>query len=341
MAISQSTYVGPEFKMGWKEEPTFGTTTAETAAFEQLEGAKATIDWGLFTDMTQKDNGMRMADEANIYVSQTGGIRTITLNDIILRHKDLAMFLYLVTQNVVEAGTTPYQKVNTLTLATTQPAFGSNEGLFVTFGIKGPQASVMPKFISCIASELTLTGDLVGADGRLRANVTLISGHTGSATANFTTGAWAYNATPYWDLKTILLKTIGSYDVVLYAFTITIKNKAVRMGNTVTGACEGFVLPNYEVTGSMTVKWDTNTLALIGDGLAKTSRKIQITMGGTGVDGYFDITLNDCAFDPVPNMEYDRPEGSAVVVPFVAHYDTSGTAAQAVFSVADAFERSW
>jgi hypothetical protein len=328
--------------MGWLEEATFGTPSAETGNYEQLEGAKAKIDYGVFTDDSQKDNGMRMDNESNIYVSQTGGIRTITLSDIVLRHKDLANFLYLVTQNVSEGASTPFQKTFTLTSTTTQPAFGSNEGLFMTFGIKRPIASIMPLFTSCICSELTLTGDLVGGDGRLRANATLISGYAANNAANFTTGTWAYNATPYWNMKTINVKKIGGADVVLYAFSITIKNNAVRFGQTTLGNCEGFILPKYEVTGSITTKWDANTQAFDTDGINATSRAIQISMGaGTGVDGYFDITLADCIFKPIPELEYERTEGVAIIIPFKANYDTSGASAQAVFSVADAMDRAW
>jgi len=341
MAIDGLVKAGTETRWGISEEATFGTAIADGGAFIQLEGPIPTVDEGVMSDVKTKANGRRVISDIDIFHTQTGGLRTISFSDLLVRKADLAHLLYAVHGGVVSEGaTTPYQKSFTWTSTTTQPDYSANAGYFCTVAIYEPLSAKDRKFTSCILSDLTLSADLTG-DGRLRASGTFITGFASTAGSTLS-GSWAYNTQAYIQCNNPAKKLIASSDIVLYGFDITYSNNAVRVGSDSTGGAETYFIgggdTGLSVTGNLLVKYDTATDDLIADSVAGTGRKFEFEVGTDGVDGFFDIYLDKIIFGAA-DKDYGDARGQAVNLPFTAVHLTG--AAMSVVQIADAVDKSW
>ena len=140
---------------------------------------------------------------------------------------------------------------------------------------------------------MTLACDLTAEDSRLKASGEFISGFANDETADFS-GTWTTSAAEYYDFSAPTIKTVGGSDIVLYGFSITLNNNAVRVGNDTSGDAETYAVgvPNYETLISLTMKYDANTDGLIGDLIAGYSRAIQLATGTDGADGNLDFLLD-------------------------------------------------
>jgi hypothetical protein len=331
MAIVGTVAAGTESKWGISEEATFGTAIADAGTFEQFEGPIPTgIDYGITRVNEPKFNGSRVNQDAEVYYTDDGGLRVIPFSDMVVRLKDLGLLTYSVTQVMDEGEAAAYAKTSTLDSSTTQPNFAANAGLFVTVGIYDTIASYHRKFTSCILRTLTLSADLAG-DGRLMASGEWISGFAPDTTANFS-GTWAYNTQTYYNFHTLTTKQIASTDIVLFGWDLTINNNAVRVGADSNGDAETYALPFFEVTGNLTVKYDTAVQGLIADSIAGTGRAIQLALAT------FDITLAESFFDNI-GKDYGEARGQAITIPFKATHST-GTS-MAAFTVNDSSDRGW
>lgn len=339
MAINNSIFAPSQSCWGIAEETTFGTAVADTGSYEMVEGPIPTVDYGLQRDFTVKNDLTRVARTGNQYSTTTGTVRAITFADAVIRRTDLCNYMVAVMQNVTEGTATPYQKTFTWTVTNTQPLFSSNAGKFYTVGVVGPIASYMQKFTSCILKDLTLKS---GPQGRLAASGTWISGFAPATTANFTTTNFAFQTQNYYNCHAMSLKQIAGSDVVLYDWSLKFENGAVPMSWGTTGYVESYALAcdanGYKISGSLTMKYDAVTQGYIADALAGTPRKIQLSIGTGGQAGYFDVTLNACLFDAV-DKDYGKPEGQAIVVPFIAGYN--GSDAVATITVQDGVDQTW
>jgi hypothetical protein len=343
MATNKIVHANTEAYVAILQAATFGTAVGESGNGIILECPVPTPDFGLFKDMNMKNTKSRVLEESHMYTTSDGGIRTIPISDIIVRKNDLAELFYAVMQNVSEGATTPYTKTYTWAgvagTETTQPDFGANAGYFADVSIYSPIASTMHGFLSCIARSLTVRADLLsGSDGRLMADVEFISGHDNTTGYNVS-GTNAFNAQTYFNFFRPTTATIGALDVILYGFNITFTNNAYRIGLTSAGNCETFALPRYQVTGSITCKWDANTDGLIDDMKAGTSKAIQIATGTGAADGHFDMTFAACEITGAPK-DYGGEQGQVQTIEFEATAD-SATGALAVVTISDANDQSW
>jgi hypothetical protein len=343
MAINALVYGGAQTKIGLSQETTFGTAIADGGAFVQFVDAEipADVDFGLTRDESMKNRGARVKYFDDNYVTQSGGTRNIPVSNIIPRRTDLAELIYGVMQNVTEAAATPFTKTFILNSTTTQPNFAGNAGYFCSLGIYSPIASFHQKFISAIIKSLELSFDLTGGDGRLKANAEFISGFSASTTANFS-GTWAPVAKSFFDFTNPLTFQIASSDVVCYGFSLSINNNAVRVGNTSAGDCQTYAVgvPNYEVTGSIKVKYDANVQGLLAAMIAGTKTKIQVATGTVGAAGHLDFTLNACELNK-HSWEMGQEYGTAVEIGFEAKYDLAGSANLLTITLSDALDQVW
>ena len=338
MAIDGIIYSGKEVQVGFSDETTFGTAVVDAGAFNVIpDFGSISIDYGIFQDTSARNRGKRIAYDADIYTSQTGGIRVITMNDIVIHHGTLSRLLYGVFQNVTEGAETPFEK--TFSIADTQPDFSSNEGYFFTLGIKNPIAAYDEKFTSCIVQSLSLHADLIGGDGRLRANATIISGFANDLAATFS-GTWSVEAaSTYIDCNLFDTKTYNTSDMVLYSFNIDINNAAKRIGNTIAGNCEGYTIavPEATITGSIKAKYDTTIQAANGDYIAGTERVIEWGLANGTATGDIMFDMNEAQ---LTNVSHDdgNDTGIARDLEFKA---VAIAAANPEIRFADGIDRSW
>lgn len=341
MAINGVTYSGKEVQVGFAEETTFGTPIADNAAFTQLvDFGSITVEDGLTQDISVKNRAKYIPVDTDSYTSQTGGVRVITISDIVVRLADLPDLLYAVHQNVTEDATTPYSKEFGVLTTSNKPDFATSGGYFCTIGIKNPIAGYDEKYTSCICTDLKLKADMVGGDGRLRADATFISGFAAGTTSTFS-GTWSANTATYFDFNKPTAKTMNAVDVVLYSFEVDIKNNGVRVGCDSSGDAETYNIgnPEFAISGSLVTKYDANTKGILADYLAGTARVIEIATGTSGNSGYLDFNFDTTHYTGAAK-EIDRAEGYAISVPFVGVERAAGPATPAI-TVADASDRAW
>ena len=351
MAISNNIYAGSETQFGVITagttealgqvavgQTTFGTTQTVTNWAEAWECPIPSVDWGVTRSMSVKNDGSRVNTDNNAYYSQTGNVRVISFSDMIVRREDLGVLLYAVTQDCSEAASTPFKKTFLLDETDTQPLFSNNAGFFFTCGIKGPIASYHKVFHSCIIRSLTLSP---GDDGRLRAAGEIISGFSSNTTANCT-GTWEFNESYFYDCHTYSKKQLGGADIVLYDWSITINNHGVRVGYNATGGAETYALAmgpeGYEVTGSITVKYDPNVQGIIADSLAGTTRALEFDIGTDGAAGYFGQKYDNIYFQNT-DRSYETEFGQQLVIPFTALHDSTNQ--MFTLEVDDGLDREW
>jgi len=336
MAINGIVYAGTQTKWGISEESTFGTVIADAGTFQQFEGPPPSVDYGVISDIEPKFSGSRVRKDYESYYTESGGTRVISFSDMIVRRIDLGHLVYGVFQTMDEGETPAYTKVIAISDSTTQPVFTSDAGYFATLGIYDPISSNMRKFTSCILRSLTLTADLAG-DGRLRASGEWISGFSSDTTATLS-GTWAYNAQNYYNFNSMSAKQINNVDVVLYGWSVTITNNAVRVGADSSGDAETYSLPLYDITGEITAKYDAATDSLIADAIAGSGRELDLQVGSAGVAGHFGMLIDEAQFQ-APTKDYANEQGQAITLPFTAVDATGGNLC--TFTISDATDQSW
>lgn len=337
MAISGVVYSGKEVQLGIAQESTFGTAIADNAAFVQIpEFDSISIDYGLTQDFSLKNRGKRIAYDADLYASQTGGTRVITISGMVVRRTELAEWLYGVFQNVTEGAATPYEK--TFSVADDQPDFASNEGYFFTLGIKNPITAYDEKYTSCIVREITISADMVGGDGRLKADVTIISGFAASTTSTLS-GTWTISTQNYYDANLFDTKTYNTNDLVLYGFSVSINNNAKRIGNNSSGNAEGYAIgvPEIEITGNLNVKYDANTQGALADTLAGTERVIEFGLADGTAAGDLMFDFNEAVLVST-DRDDNRDEGVSRTLNFKA---VANSGATPQIRVADGVDQAW
>ena len=334
MAINGVVYSGQEVKFGLSQEATFGTPIADSGAFVQIPNfGSVSVDYGLFSDHEPKHRDGAGAHTDDTYVSETGGTRTITVSDIEIGLTELAELMYGVTQDVTEAAGTPFEKQ--FKLFETQPNFAADAGYFVTLAIDTGITNQSFKFTSCILKQLTISADMVGGDGRLRATAVFISGFAIDETANFT-GTWTIGTRTFFDYNQMTAKSHNANDLVIYSFDLDITNNAVRVGNDSSGDCETYGILNKVVTGTITVKDDANSAAIRTDMKNGTGRTVMLTVGTVDNTGYVHLLLYNTHVLDVP-LDLDRAEGQALPI----SYQVKNGSSVPIIYVDDGVDQTW
>jgi hypothetical protein len=269
-------------------------------------------------------------------VTEAGGLRVIPFSDLMVRKEDLGSLLYAVCQTASEGAVSPYTKTFTITDTTTQPDFASDAGFFCMLAIDDALANTDRIFRSCILRSLTLTADLTG-DGRLMASGEWISGFD-TKTAGAISGTWNYNTASYFQFNSMSAKQLNNTDMVVYGWDLTITNNAQKVGSDSGGDAETYALPLYDITGNITVKWDTNTNALFANARIGTGWELDLQVGTGGADGHFGILLDEVKHS-APDKDYANEAGQTITIPFTAVHNTGANLC--TFTVSDSRDQTW
>ena len=341
MAINGVVHSPNACRLGIAEEATFGTAIAQDAAFiEWIEWDSVSVDYGLTQEVPLRHRTRRLVDSADTYVSQSGGTRTITVSGLVVRRKDLQYLLYGVCQEVQsESATTPYQKVYGIDW-TAQPDFSASAGLFFTLALRSQVDAYHETFTSCVIKSVKLSYDGVGGDGRIKADIEFISGFTAVTTHTYS-GTWTIPTQVYVDGHNFATKSINSADAVIYGWDLNINNNAVRVGNDTTGQCQTYSIGvggnGMETTLNIKTKYDANMVGLKAKYLAGTFVPAILTLGSSGVAGYFHIGYLSSIVTGMPFE--DAEQGQAINLSLTGTYKT-GALITFAEAAADA-DRTW
>ena len=131
-----------------------------------------------------------------------------------------------------------------------------------------PAAGEGIKVTGVMCSDLTLSMDYGTNGGFMTMSGNYFSGFsnpvsTGSVLEQTFNGSWvAPETTGYYNIGDLSTKTLtvdgANMDVVLKNFSVSISNGVNRVGFNSNGDAEAYSIPEYTVTGSMTIKYDAN-----------------------------------------------------------------------------------
>lgn len=340
MAIDGVVKSGTESNWGFIEGAVFsGDANPEQASYEIVEGPIPSIDYGVTQIQDVRHGRGRGYDINDGYITQKGGTRVISFSDWIVRGKELGPLLYAVCQVMDEGEATAFQKDIDITNTTTQPDFNANAGYFCNILIDNVLAGKDQIFEGCILRTLTLSANSSAGDGRLRAAGEFISGFNLLNNQTFATGTPAFNTQTYYEFNCPTAKTVAGADVILSDWSLTITNNAARVGSTSAGECETYSLGTYEVTGSITLKWDTASDAHLTSWLAGTAEAISLRVGTASNAGYFDISIPKAEYTG-NERSYENELGQMVTLPFKAGFNGSSND-MINLQVDDENDRSW
>ena len=340
MALDKLVKSGTQSNWGFIEKGNFASAPGVGENYVIVEGPMPSIDYGVIQVQEPRHGRGRGYDINDGYITQKSGTRVISFSDMIVRTLDLADLVYAVTQIVVEGAAGVFQKDFDIANSTEQPDFGSSAGYFADIYIDNVLASKDQTFKSCILRTLTLSSNTSEGDGRLRASGEWISGFSSNEDVSIGGGTPAFNGQTYYEFSSPSKQQIAGLDVTVMDWTLTINNNAVRSGNDSSGDCDSYScgMP-YDVTGSITVKWDTNTDEHLINWLAGTAELIQLSVGTAAATGYFDIQVPKAEYTG-HERNYEDQRGQLVTLPFKGGFNTSSND-MVNLQIDDSNDRTW
>jgi hypothetical protein len=122
------------------------------------------------------------------------------------------------------------------------------------------------KVTGVVVSDLTISGDVAANNGLLSISGNYFSGFsnpvsTGSVLEQTFDGTWAARESTYFnvldaDTRTLDVEGNATQTFIMKSFNFNISNNVQRVGFNSNGDAELYVMPEYVVTGDITVKWD-------------------------------------------------------------------------------------
>ena len=199
-------------------------------------------------------------------ISQKGGTVTMPF-DMIATPKLLAQHLCLVGQEHSESGS--YVHETQFDGSSNATSVGGTESNNVPHSVNiayYPAAAEGIKICGAVASDLTLSADYGTNGGFLTMGGNYFSGF--SQPASTTTaleqtfdGSWVAPETSYYHIGGLTTKTLdvegnATQNLILKSFNLNISNGVNRIGFDSNGNAEAYALPEYAITGSISLKYD-------------------------------------------------------------------------------------
>tara|TARA_R100000995_G_C3482342_1_gene124734 strand:- start:755 stop:1825 length:1071 start_codon:yes stop_codon:yes gene_type:complete len=354
MALT-TVHSGKQARLFIAQESTFGTAVSDATAWAtgnqdgviclQPTGDLSPADLGgVVRNSEIRAHGQRVKKHTDVFVSQDGSFTTMPFEVLPTRH-DIDWLLMGVMQDIEsEAGSGTFSKVFSLDRDTTQPDFGAisgayDEGLLMTVTLDDPIASENDQLTSAIISELTLSSDPGNYGGRLVASGNFYSGFALSHDNNLAPASTIIPDTDYYNHSLLTTKSIASAATVVNSWSITVNNNAQRVGSNATGDAQSYAIgiPEYSVTGEMSIKYDSTTKDVVNDFLAGTDRLLSFGYGSGTDDGALLIKCNAVYTGHV--KEFGGDSGMFLSIPFEAVDDVTNDALQV--TIANGQDRAW
>lgn len=262
-------------------------------------------------------SGQRVLRPTDHIAVRGGGSYTWSFSDYVIESEAvLQLLLQLATEDTSPEATA----VITGDQGTVTYDDGAATGEYGYVVISSPDTDKDRLMHSAILQELTLSMDAGTHGGRLVASGTFWSGYRpeiaaeatspNSTTVNYTKGLY--------DCTT---NTLGGSAVILKSFSVTISNPATRVGfktvNSNAGEPQGYNRGGQiNVSGSINVKMDDNSVTMVNNFLGGTSTNISVG-DGSAID--FDIPTAKFT----GHTRADDDDGVFIELPFIGTADGS------------------
>jgi len=182
------------------------------------------------------------------------------------------------------------------------------------------EATAGLRLAGCIVRELTLTwqagsnGNNMMVSGVIMSGVTVGSASSSHRLVTYSPATWVDPALAYYNGSELATKTLdigvaNNRDLVINSFSVTINNNAQRYGGDSSGDAEGYMLPEYTVTGNLSVKSDGNSpfvnAGMLDDFIAGEKSSLDLRWGSSfASDGDLQIT-GEVQYSGQPDLQLD------------------------------------
>lgn len=250
-----------DLRFGILENTTWGTASADNAAFIQLCCDPAFIPQGVNIRKAGGTHASRAQLAAEITVDQYLAMPEVSLK-LLAKYDELDLFAFGLCQSVVESNPSGsvYKKI--ISSPSTQPDFAtSNGGLTLTFCHRDPISANSWKLKDAIVKSLELAcksgehlGLTVGLVGR------------GAPIASTPSGTWTRSAESFWNFATINRKTVnygaGAVAHILKGFNIKLEQQIEPIGQA-SGDFQNYAIPHRQGTFDIHCSMDSNYASAI------------------------------------------------------------------------------
>jgi len=337
-------YSRNEFRFAIAEESTFGTAITTQSSFKELHITDVPqIDYsGIVRDQTKRSDGKRVLSQSDTYLSTSGSTYTVAVSGV-LTDLTADLLIYGVMQDLVsEAATTPYLKIFEWDGSTD----GNNSGSpykFYTLNGYNPASDESWQLKSCVLQSLSISADPGTNGGRASFSATFFSGFAPVQTGlTVTPASWVSPGTDYYSFQALNTKTVGGSDVVLSSMNLEFANGTTRVGYDSSGNPQQYAFPQFDLNGSVSVKYDANTKDEIATFLTNpmgnsAEKNIIIQWGNGTADGTLKFDVN--AIYSGNDMNFGDDAGVFVNLPFQGVDDGTNEAIEV--KIANATDRAW
>jgi len=279
MAISSKVVPISKVVAGIKAETSFGvgldSAGDEGTAFRQLPIVQVQKPTFNVTRESRLLSGRGLVKNYNDTILNTRG-GTVTMPfEMIATPKLLSQHLALVCQEHSESGSTIHKHEigGEGTMLTGVGGSISNNlphSVNLAYEVAGANSGEGIKITGAVVSDLALSLDYGTNGGFMTMSGNYFSGFSNPVSTgtvleqSFATSSWtAPETTGYYNIGDISTKTLtcddgASQDLVLKSMNINISNGVNRVGFNSNGDAESYAIPEYVVTGDITIKMDDN-----------------------------------------------------------------------------------
>ena len=260
-----------DVKVGIKAESSFGvgidSSGPDGTAYRQLPVMQPSKPTFNVTRESRLLSGRGTVKNAADTLINTRGGTVVTPFEMVATPKLLAQHLALVGQEHSESGsyvhTTEFDGSSNLT--SVGGSISSNLPHSVNLAYY-PAAGEGIKVAGNIVSDLSLSLDYGSNGGFMGLSGNYFSGFsnpvsTGSVLEQTFDGSWVAPETSYYNIGALTTKTLdvegnATQNLVLKGFNLNIANGVNRVGFNSNGDAEAYALPEYVITGDLTIKYD-------------------------------------------------------------------------------------
>jgi len=288
-------YEGKDLRYGFAEQAAFDTAVVDSAAFTEVN----LEDIGITQDIRVTEIPGVHATKNEIYrnsvIHTSGSMANFsTSGPFTLDGGDY--WLYSHFQKVTEGAASPFTK--TYNYFITQPDFSSDEGIFLTWVKRFPEASTSWKVSSCISNSLKLSCE---RDGFLQYEGGWISKGAVDVTAN-PSGTWSFEGSAGSSYGMLHFNDIdkvtadfgaGAVNLTLQSFEIQGSYDVEGVSPDGAGGWSNFGLSNRKGTFSLSLLQDTAVETALTNCTTDTPITVVIGWGiaGAAIDRSLQITF--------------------------------------------------
>jgi len=290
------TYETRQTRFGYVEQADFDVAIADDAAFNEVTCDPFDIDPDVMIHEQPHNHGTRQpVEQTSVHTIQGSSAKFTVSGPVDLN--DIDQFAYAHFQKVIELADTEFTK--TFTYFSTHPDFSANEGHFLTWIKRMPEAGTSQKVLGCIAPRFKLSAErdamlLFETDWVSLGTTNDISNPSGVWTPNAGTGFLYFN-----DITSATLTKGASLAspiaLTMQSFEVEGASETEKIGHDVTNGFEQHGIKTR--TGTFTVKMLRDSTA---DESLKSLKEGELIQ--------FDVdfgTLTISVTGKIESMEYD------------------------------------